>query len=118
MVVLTVETGETRTLVDGYQPAWSPDGSSIAFTRFGGEFMDEGSVFILDMKTGRESEVETENPAEAPQWSPSGSELVVTMRASEGTDFEMPELFGVPAAGGHPRRITEGGALYPSWGGH
>jgi Tol biopolymer transport system component len=70
---LFVTTGDagsaaSRRLTDGTadgSPAWSPDGTQVAFTR-------NGQIAILTVQTG---EVRTLGPGDDPAWSPDGSTI-------------------------------------------
>ena len=63
---LTSDTGDTA-------PAWSPDGSQVAFisARSG-----NWEIFVVDIATGQETKL-TDHPAAdvAPTWSPDGRQL-------------------------------------------
>src|SRR4029453_12185632 len=77
-------------------PAWSPDGRQIAFTR-GGEIalLNLGDGVVTRLTEGRE-----------PAWSPDGSMLVFA-----GGDG----LFTIRADGSDRRRITTGMHRTPAW---
>ncbi len=81
--LLTIGKAEPEKLTDDpwvdIDPAWSPDGSKLAFVsdRRGTGTMD---VYVRDMKTGREERVsDTAESLTAPAFSPDGKSLAVTM---------------------------------------
>ncbi len=64
-----------RRLTAGIDPALSPDGAKVAFTRWGREC--EGSVWIYNLETGEEWPVlGASKQAKSPTWSPDGTKLV------------------------------------------
>lgn len=75
-------------------PAWSPDGGSIAYVRGS----RSPAVFVAGADGARERRV-TEGAA--PAWSPDGSRLVVSRRVPGGSD-----LWIVDVASGAERRLT------------
>ncbi len=92
-------------------PAWSPDGTKIAFSsdRAGG--MD---VWVRDLQTGRDRQISRlPNADMSPAWSPDGKSIAFVSNA----DFEQGELYVVPAEGGDPQRVHDRsfGVGYPSW---
>jgi Tol biopolymer transport system component len=76
----------------GMAPAWSPDGSKIAYIGRSGD-----TVYLLDLATGVSTQV-TDAPgegAQSPTFSPDGSSIVYSVHR-EGGD----QVLAVPVAGG------------------
>ena len=76
------------------EPAWSPDGSSIAFRKAG------AGIFVLELSSG-----ETRNVTDdgwAPSWSPDGR-WIVFIRTVE---WEESHVWRIPAAGGEATQLT------------
>ena len=64
-----------RRLTAGIDPALSPDGSKVAFTRWGRAC--EGSVWVYNLKTEEEwPALGASKQAKSPTWSPDGTKLV------------------------------------------
>jgi Tol biopolymer transport system component len=89
-------------------PAWSPDGSQIAFVSaqdiYVVRFDDDGPV-------GQPHRLTTDPGAdEFPSWSPDGETIVYDNSGAEGLDgsglSRTQEIWSVPAAGGRPVRLT------------
>ena len=75
-------------------PAWSPDGSSIAFKRVG------GGIFVLELSSG-EARLLTDD-GWAPSWSPDGR-WIAYIRTVE---FEESHVWKIPAGGGEATQLT------------
>lgn len=68
-----------RRISSGIDPALSPDGNQVAFTRWGNG--EAGSLWIHDLATGEERHILGEIPqAKSPTWSPDGSRVVVSFQ--------------------------------------
>ena len=63
-----------RRVTDGIDPILSPDGTQLAFARWG----SPAGVFVLDLRTGEERRVATVDRPRSPIWSPDGSKLALT----------------------------------------
>jgi dipeptidyl aminopeptidase/acylaminoacyl peptidase len=79
--VAEVESGETRQLTSGEaqdsQPAWSPDGSRLAFVSTRHE--DRAQLFVVALEGGEAKRVTTlPDGAAFPAWSPDNRRLCVT----------------------------------------
>lgn len=77
-------------------PAWSPDGSKLAYVsdRRGTGTMD---VYLRDMKTGREERItDTAESLAAPSFSPDGKQLAVMMLDHNDWHAHILHLFDLP----------------------
>lgn len=71
ILLLDPITGKLRRLTDGIDPAFSADGSLLAFTRWG----IEPGLWVHDMKTGEERKVAGAQKPRHPTWSSDGKKL-------------------------------------------
>lgn len=91
----------TRTKSDNVEPAWAPDGSSLAFTS---NLCGNYDVWVLGLYPGALVRV-TDSPAYDghPTWEPNGQRIVFVSSRS-GTR----QLWITNADGGDPRQLTNG----------
>jgi Tol biopolymer transport system component len=87
-------------------PAWSPDGSSIAFLRIEGE---QVQCMVAPAAGGPERKVadcgaepDMQAPMPAVAWTPDGKSLAISAAAEK----QLPAIALVPAEGGPPKRVT------------
>ncbi|MEL6308591.1 MAG: DPP IV N-terminal domain-containing protein [Chloroflexota bacterium] len=87
-----------------YHPAWSPDGTQIAFdTPFGPR---NTKIVILNLATGEETQLEgVEGNNEMPAWSPDGTQIAFIAGNS---------LYITDLGGGEPERLTSARGN-PAW---
>lgn len=98
---------------DSVLPAWSPDGSRIAFQskRDGGDYQ----VFVMNADGSNQRRVSDGNgSAKHASWSPDGKNIAYV---AGGTGSASSDVYMVPAVGGTPAAITQIGAVltYPIW---
>jgi TolB protein len=91
-------------------PAWSPDGSRIAYVSFEGR---NSAIYIQEVLTGQRREVQS-SPGinSAPAFSPDGSRLAMTL-SKDGN----PEIYILHIATGLLQRVTSNNAIdtEPNW---
>jgi dipeptidyl aminopeptidase/acylaminoacyl peptidase len=102
--LLTVDpaTGAVRTLGAASEPAWSSDGSRLAYVR-------AGQVYVAAADGTGESVV---GAGEDPAWSPDGTRLVVSR-----FDGKTRQLVVIDLSSGATTQLTDGGAdsRFPAW---
>jgi Tol biopolymer transport system component len=108
----------TRNSRGELDPAWSPDGSRIAFSRDDpqvGKKPEDLAVYVMRADgTGLRKVIggARGNWATDPDWAPDGRSLAVT----RFPDANHQDIWVVPAAGGGARRVTRTGHGYaPAW---
>jgi Tol biopolymer transport system component len=94
--------------ISGSFPAWSPDGSRIAFQGHGNQQGED--IYVVDANGGHLRRL-TSDPANDtwPAWSPNGNTIVYVNQGRQAGDASgntpTSTLWTVPAAGGTPTRI-------------
>lgn len=90
----------THSVTTDTSPAWSPDGTRIAFVS---DRTGNGDIYIVDIDGGNLQQV-TSNPGPDafPAWSPDGTELLFTSNRNKVVD-----LYAVHLESGEERQITD-----------
>lgn len=96
-------TGAVRQLAVGGAPAWSPDGTRLAYAR-------DGQVYVANADGGGEVAVGSGN---SPSWSPDGSALAVSRPDGLG----ILQVYALRLSDGGATQLTFGSAsaLLPAW---
>ncbi len=91
-------------------PAWSPDGSRLAYVSFES---GNSAVYIQDIIQGTRAKVSAKKGINsAPAWSPDGRQLALTLSASGS-----PDIYILDIAAKNLKRLTSGPSIdtEPSW---
>ena len=107
-----------RMLVAGGEPAWSPDGRSLAYTKRWEGIGGGVGVAVLDLDTMQWRLLLMSSEADhlSPAWSPDGTRLAVTRRArSVGTPPDLQSTVVVVDAADGADRVDLGPGSEPSW---
>ena len=79
--VYNLATGKLWELTHGFDPAISPDGTTVAFVRDGGET----GLYLINIDGTNERRIFERSVLSSPKWSPDGKSIVFT-RHDEGVD--------------------------------
>lgn len=85
-------------------PAWSPNGSQIAYVSFESH---KPVVYTHDVASGKRRLIANfKGSNSAPAWSPDGRTLTVTLSRDGGS-----QIYAIDANGGEPRRLTQSASI-------
>jgi len=103
--------GEAVTLVDGRTPAWSPDGSQVAYQGTDPQGNNPG-LYLVSAGGGPSTRLTDHETDRAPTWSPDGASIAF-MSSRSGRW----QLYVVPAAGGMSQPLGQSGGNdgLPAW---
>jgi dipeptidyl aminopeptidase/acylaminoacyl peptidase len=112
---LAADGSQLVQLTDGthpdFLPAWSPDGTRIAFTR---ELRGSAEIFVMNADGSGVTQLTHDRAVndDHPAWSPDGAQIVYASGTESGQD-----LYVMSADGSDPTRVTSGPffASEPSW---
>jgi Tol biopolymer transport system component len=104
------KTRLTNNSFDDTDPAWSADGSKIAFTRtaFGGST----DIYVMNADgTGQSNVTRSSDPFDRqPAWSPDGTKIAFT-----GSVGSLDAIFVMNADGSGRRQVSGANGQYPAW---
>jgi len=113
--IITVATGESRTLYSGnaFGPAWSPDGTRIAFNLYSDHLPYGAIATIAPDGSGYKTVVKGTYTRTTPgayvylaDWSPDSAFLLYTRQSTSDGISYTDDVFRVGAAGGSPVNLT------------
>lgn len=107
-------TGLVQRLTSSYydnQPAWSPDGTRIAFTRYTSDYWLAADIWVMNANGAELTRVTTGSGFSSPSWSPDGDALVFS---GVGCVYYCDIYVQSLAEGSAPRHLATS-AADPAW---
>jgi Tol biopolymer transport system component len=88
-------------------PAWSPDGSRLAFSRCNNADFNPNLYLVNADGSGLTAlQADPERAETFPAWAPEGTRLTYTLGECSGTDVMIPEIFAIDATGALRTQLT------------
>lgn len=84
--LVNADGSDLRLVANGMDPALSPDGTRLAYTRWG----SPDGLYVLSLSTGEERRVATANHPRSPTWSPDGGQLAFIHQTGTYTCLQTP----------------------------
>lgn len=107
---------ETRLTKNAVAPAWSPDGSKIAFIRLTPDGSSDffRDIYTIDSNGNNETRLTNSGSANNPAWSPDGSKIAFTEKIVASSRTTDTRVSVMNSDGTNPRVVTTG-SFYPAW---
>jgi serine/threonine protein kinase/Tol biopolymer transport system component len=98
------EGGDCVPLAPGFNPSWSPDGTTVAYCAE----HESGSmnIFLIDLQGGIPRRLTAGTEEYLPTWSRDGKS-VYYLSIVDG----LPNIYSIPESGGEPRQVTQSGGV-------
>lgn len=113
--IKNLETGETTLLGNGYQPAFSPDGSKIAYVKYASN-AKSCSIWTMDIDGGNQAQLTDAKSgfASKPCWSPDGKQIAFQATNKNKKDAD---IYVINVDGDNVIQMTKNKSvdMHPHW---